>query len=176
MYLRFKESVLELKNVKNLCFLSLLIVLKIVVSSLRIVISPYIQISFGFLIYIVVGCLFGIFCSVILAILSYILSFFVGFSNFFHVGFLVSSIFSAFIYSVFLYKKKFSYKRVVFATIVNDILVHFFLNIIWLSQLFYGGNFVNAFILRVPKNFVMLPIDCVLSFFVLAFVRKLLRY
>lgn len=173
MFLKFKKSALELKNVKNVCFLSLFAVLKIILSSLKIAVAPEIYISFGFLVYIFIGGFFGPFCSVIFAIITYILSFvFVSYISF-HFGFLFSSVVSCFIFSLFLYKKKFSFKRVVLGTIVNDVVVHFFLNILWLSQLFHNGDFLKAFVVRIPKGFVMLFVNCFLAVLVIVFIKKL---
>ena len=173
MFLKFKKSAFELKNIKNVCLLSLFAVLKIILSSLKIAVAPEIYISFGFLIYIFIGGFFGPFCSVIFAIITYILGFvFVTYIPF-HFGFLFSSVVSCFIFSLFLYKQKFSFKRVVLGTIVNDVVVHFFLNILWLSQLFHNGDFLKAFVVRVPKSFIMLFVDCFLAVLVIVFLKKL---
>ena len=175
MHPKLKESVYELKSIKNLCLLSFLVVVKIFVSSLKVVVVPSIQISFGFLVYIIVGCLFGPFCSFVFAILTYLLSVFIYPSVFFHFGFLISAIVSSLIYAIFLYKRRFSFKRVIFSTIFNDVFVHFFLNIVWLSQLFHNNDFFKAFVFHLPKGVVMLPIDCVLSCFVVVFVKKIFK-
>ena len=173
LFLKFKKSVLELRNVKNICLLSFFAVLKIIISSFKIAVAPHIYISFGFLVYIFVGGFFGPFCSVVFAIVTHILSFaFVSYTSF-HFGFLISSIVSCFIYSLFLYKQEFRVKRGVLGTIVNDFVVHFFLNIIWLSQLFHDGDFFKSFVIRVPKGFIMLFVDCFLAFLAIVFIKKL---
>lgn len=173
MFSKFKKSALELKNIKNICLLSLFAVLKIIISSLKIAVAPEIYISFGFLIYIFIGGFFGPFCSVVFAIITYILGFvFVSYIPF-HFGFLFSAVVSCFIFSLFLYKQKFRFKRVILGTIVNDIVVHFFLNILWLSQLFHNGDFLKAFVVRVPKGFIMLFINCFLAVLVIVFLKRL---
>ena len=175
MFKILKFSFLEIKNVKNLCILSFLLVLKVLISSFRIVITPGVQISFGFVVYIVVGAFFGFFASFLFGLISYFLSLILGYSIFFHIGFLISSVVSAVIYALFLYKLKLKLKRVVLATIVNDLVVHFFLNIIWLSQIFNGGNFLVAFSQRFLKSVVMLFLNCFISAFIVILLRKITK-
>ena len=175
MFKGLKSSFHEIKSVKNLCALSFLLVLKVLISSFRIVITPGVQISFGFVVYIVVGAFFGFFASFLFCLISYFLSLIFGYSLFFHIGFLVSSVVSATIYALFLYKLKLKVKRVVLATVVNDFIVHFFLNIFWLSQIFNGGNFLVAFSQRFLKSVIMLFLNCFISAFIVILLKKITK-
>ncbi len=174
MFDKVKSSFYEFKKIKNLSVLSMLLMLKILVSLFQINISFGVKISFGFLIYIIVASFYGFFSGVIFTILAYLLNFVTGVVEVFHIGFLISSIFCILIYSIFLYKLKLLVKRVVIATIINDLVIHFILNNIWLSQI-YNTRFSLIFSVRILKNIIMLPIDCVLGTLIVIALQKIVQ-
>ena len=160
---RFIYSAKELKSVSNLCIISILMAMKIVlhmVGTIRLTQSMYI--GFGFLVVVVVGSMFGPFVSIFFGLFADILGFIVAPDGKFHFGFTLNSVLGALIYSLFLYKFRLSTKRIVITSVVHDIVINFVLNSMWLAQMYYGNSFIKSFVLRLPKGLIMLPIHCLL--------------
>ena len=171
---KIKSSFNEFKKIRNLSILSMLLVVKILISLFQINLAVGMKISFGFLVYMIVASLYGFFSGIIFVILAYMLNFIIGVVEIFHIGFLISNIFCVLTYSIFLYKLNLKVKRVVIATIINDLVIHFILNNIWLAQI-YGSSFSSIFSIRIVKNIIMMPLDCVLAAFVVIALRKIVK-
>ncbi len=175
----FKRSALELKSVKNLCVISFLLAIKIVIQlTCTIRIANYLYIGFSFLIFIVTGSMFGPVVSFLFGFMADILGFCVcsskGGGDFF-IGFTISSIVSAVIYSLFLYKFKLGVIRVVFAQIIHDLVVCFWLNTLWLSITRFNGDLQKAFFNRILKECLVLPINCVMALVVASAFKKVVE-
>ncbi len=165
MFSKFKESFNEMKSVRNLCIISLLMALRMLLRIVgSITINHYMVVGFGFLAYIIVGTMFGPFVAIIFGFLSDILCFYlIGSNGPFHWGFTLDSILSVLIYSLFLYKFKLSATRALVTQIVHDIIICVILNTYWLSQMYFQNDFSKAFLSRLPKELIVLPINCVLT-------------
>ncbi len=165
MFSKFKESFNEMKSIKNLCIVSLLMAMVLVLKAVAtITINNYLRISFVFLVHIIVGTMFGPFVAIIFGFFSDVLGFYVTVSNGpFHWGFTIDSILSVLIYSFFLYKFKLSATRALVTQVVHDVITGVILNTYWLSQMYFQNDFSKAFLSRLPKELAVLPINCVLS-------------
>ena len=165
MFSNFKESFNEMKSVKNLCIISLLMAMRILLKVFSIKITSFLVVGFGFLAYVIVGAMFGPFVAIIFGFLSDILGFYITYSGDapFHWGFTFNSVLSVLIYSLFLYKFKLGLVRCVITQIVHDVIICFILNTYWLSQMYFHNDFLKAFLARLPKELAVLPINCVLT-------------
>ena len=174
MFSLVKNSALELKSVKNLCIVSILMALRMVVGLFSIKLTPYLVIGFGFLVYLVVGSMFGPIVSMLFGFFSDVLHFFIFPSGgaSFHFGFTLSSILSVLVYGLFLYKFKLSVLRVVICQIVHDVFIFWILNTIWVSQMYFKNNFAKAFSLRIIKEIGKLPINCILAVIVALVLKR----
>lgn len=177
MFSSVKNSALELKSVKNLCIVSILMAFRLVVGLFSIKLSAYMVIGFGFLVYLVVGTMFGPIVSILFGFFSDILHFFIFPSGgaSFHLGFTLSSILSVLVYGVFLYKFKLSIVRVVICQIVHDVFIFWILNTVWLSQMYFKNNFLKAFSLRFPKEIGKLPVNCILAVIVAVILKRFFK-
>lgn len=177
MFSNFKESFNEMKSVKNLCIISLLMAMRILLKIFSIKITEYLVVGFGFLAYVIVGTMFGPFVAIIFGFLSDILGFYIASSGSapFHWGFTLNSILSVLIYSLFLYKFKLGVVRSVVTQIVHDIVICFILNTYWLSQMYFNNDVYKAFLARLPKELSVLPINCVLTASLVVVFKRVAR-
>lgn len=175
-----KRSALELKSVKNLCIISFLLAVKIVIQFVcTIRIANYLHVGFSFLVFIIVGSMFGPVVSFLFGFMADILGFCIcsgsGKSGAFFIGFTISSILSAVIYSLFLYKFKFGVARVIVMQIIHDLIICFCLNTLWLSITVFGGNLQKAFFARILKECLVLPINCIMALVVASAFKKVVE-
>ena len=175
--LKIKESFLELKSVKNLCIISFLLAMEMVVRFVGIIrITSYIYVGFGFLIFIIVGTMFGPFVACIFGFLSDIIGFYVIHSGAsFHWGFTLSSILGALIYGMFLYKLKLDVFRVLVVQIMHDLIIYCFLNTLWLSQMYFKNDFWKAFMLRLPKECITIVINSLLAVYLSIMLKRVVK-
>lgn len=164
----FKDSFLEVKSVKNLCIISILMAMNLTLCFVgTIKLTDYAHISFGFLVFFIVGTMYGPVVSFLFGFFADILGFyvranFIGVSGRFHLGFTLTSVLSATFYGLFLYKYKLNASRVIIVEIVKDLICNWFLNSLFLAQLLFNNDFKRAFFLRLPKECCCIVINCVL--------------
>ena len=169
----YQHSLHELTVTKNVVLCGLMVALAIVLSTIAsISFGPYIRIGFSgipnriveFLFGPVVGSLFG----GALDILKYILK---PNGPYFY-GFTLSAMLSGIIYGTILYRKPLSIVRVILAEFLIKVFINCILNTFWLSML-YGDGFFVLLPLRVLKNLVMFPVDSIILFLSLAYIKKI---
>lgn len=172
-----KQSFSEFKSVKNLCTMSILMALYMVVRFIGMIrINHFIHVGFGFLVFLIAGSMFGAAFSFIFGLLGDVVCFFVFPSDGrFNIGFTISSIISALIYAFFLYKYKLTITRALLAQIVHDIVVSLLLNTYFLAFMYFKGSILKSFFARLPKFLICLPINCVLAVSLLILFRNVVK-
>ena len=105
-----RESAREIKNVRSLTGGAMLIALDLILNYTRIVISSFMEISFAFLAVAVSGMLYGPVMAGIMAAVADIIGFFVSPNGFFFPGFTLNAFLSGFMFGLFFYKKKITFK------------------------------------------------------------------
>lgn len=171
IFFKFKNSILELKSIKNLSIIAFLMALLIVLNFMVVEVSNLVLISFEFVVVFLLGAMFGPFVAAILGFLGDLLCYLIHPVGPFFIWYAVSFMVDGLIYGIFLYKNKLKTKKVVIVQIARDVLTNVFLNtfFIWLQ---FGGDFLKLLIfVRVPKNIIKIPINC----FIVAIVSKILR-
>ena len=168
----FRTSLGELSVVRNLVLCGLMAALAVILGMVgTISAGPYIRIGFSglpnrmvdFLFGPAAGCLFG----GMLDLLKYIVTP----SGPFFFFFTFNAMLAGLIYGSILYRRPVSWKRVIFAEFLVKLLVNCTLNTLWLSML-YDNAFMILLPARMIKNAVMLPIDCIILYFSLAFMSR----
>jgi len=170
----FESSLREMFVTRNMVLCGLMAALAMVLSmTASIEVGPYIKIGFSgipnriveFLFGPVTGCLFGGAMDVLKYALKPTGPFFFGFTfNVMLAGLIYGSIF---------YKKPVSIKRIMAAELLVKVIVNCFLNTLWISML-YGKGFFVLLPARLLKNAVMLPIDSMILYVSLVYVKKLM--
>lgn len=176
--LKIKESCCELKSVKNLCIISFLLAIALVMKLIGVIkITSYIHVGFGFLVFIIVGAMFGPAVAAIFGLLCDILGFCLvntGGASF-HLGFTMSSVLGALIYGLFLYKLRLGIVRVILVQIVHDLIIYCVLNTLWLSQMYFNNDFGKAFLLRLPKECITLVVNSVLAVYLGIMLKRVVK-
>ena len=171
VFLKFKQSFLELRSFKNLSMLAVLMALLLVLNFMVVEVSNLVSISFEFIILFLTGAMFGPFVAAILGFVGDLFCYLVHPIGPFFIWYAVSFMVDGLIYGFFLYKNRLETKRVVVIQVLRDILVNVFLNtfFIWLQ---FGGDFLKLlFFVRIPKNIIKIPVNC----FIMVFISKILR-
>jgi len=91
----------------------------------------------------------------------------------FFFGFTFNVMLAGLIYGSIFYKKPVSIKRIMAAELLVKVIVNCFLNTLWISML-YGKGFFVLLPARLLKNAVMLPIDSMILYVSLVYVKKLM--
>ncbi|MGN0240909.1 MAG: folate family ECF transporter S component [Candidatus Weimeria sp.] len=169
---KIKDSAAELKSVRSLCTVAMLMALSAVLNMVSTInIGQFIHIGLAWIPIVLIDALFGpvtgAFAAAALDIINYALRP----DGAFFPGFTVGAMLSAFIYGLFLYRRQTGIVRCFVShglvTVINNII----LNTIWLSIL-YGQAFKALLLPRLIKNLITWPIYSVLMFVILTAIEK----
>ena len=127
-------------------------------------VGPYIRIGFSGIPNRIVECLFGPVAGCLFGGALDILKYALKPTGPFFFGFTFNVMLAGIIYGSILYRKPVSIKRIVAAELLIKILINCILNTLWISMP-----------LRVFKNVIMLPIDSLILYFALTYVKRLLK-
>jgi ECF transporter S component (folate family) len=168
--LLFTSSMNELKNVSAISVAGMLVAIGVVLSFVKIVLSPVLEISFSFLPLAAGGLLYGPVVGGVMGILTDVLGYFVRPNGPFFPGFTLNALISGVLYGLFLYKKPVTWTRVIIVSALIAVFINLGLNSLWLSVL-YGKAFIVLVSARIIKNIVMFPINTVLLMVLLKFIE-----
>jgi len=169
--LLFKSSASELKNVTTISVAGMLVGIGVVLSFVKIVLSPVLEISFSFLPLAAGGLLYGPVVGGIIGIWIDILGYFVRPNGPFFPGFTLSALISGVLYGLFLYKKPVTWTRVIIVSALIAVFINLGLTSLWLSMM-YGKAFLVLLSARILKNVVMFPINTALLMVLLKFIER----
>ena len=172
----FRESANELRKVQAIALCGIMGALAIVlgyVATIRI--GDYIRVGFSFLPNVIIDFLYGPVVGGVFGGVMDIVKYLMNPTGPFFPGFTISAIVGAVIYGIILYRQKVTILRVFMAQLLVKVVVNLMLNTIWLVML-YGYGLAAILPGRIISNAVMLPIDTVITFVVLTFVQKNIKY
>ena len=173
-----RQSFSEFKSVKNLCIMAILMALYMVVRFIgTFEIKDFIRIEFGFLIFLIAGSMFGPAFAFLIGFLGDVVCYFMFSSGKapYNFGFTISSMVSALIYALFLYKYKLTIMRAILAQIIHDVIISLILNTYFLAPMYFNGDISKCFFLRLPKFLICLPINCALAVSLLILFRNVAK-
>lgn len=169
----YSDSLKELFVTKNMVLCGLLAALAIVLGMVASIdAGPYIRIGFSGIPNRVVDCLFGPVAGCLFGGALDVLKYVMKPTGPYFFGLTFSAMLAGVLYGTILYRKPVTIKRILAAELLNKLLVNCVLNTLWISML-YGKGFFVLLPLRILKNAVMLPIDSMILYFSLNFVKKL---
>lgn len=171
----YVSSLREFASPRGLTICGLMCALAIVLNlTARIDFGEYIRISFSGLANRVVECLFGPIIGGIFGAVTDILNYIVKPSGGFFPGFTFNKMLEGFLFGAILYKKPIKIPRIFAAQFLVKLIVNCGFNTLWLCVMY--GQAVRVLLpSRLIKNAVMLPIDTVITFFVLTTAVSILR-
>ncbi|EHJ00126.1 hypothetical protein CDLVIII_3567 [Clostridium sp. DL-VIII] len=162
----FLYSSKELKSVRNLVIVAMLMTVGIVINLFTIPITPVMRISLGFLAISMIGMLFGPIVAGMCGGMSDIINYLIIPNGPYFPGFTISGILAGILYGIVLYNKKITLARCIIAIIIETVAIDIFLNTFWLSIL-YGKGFTMLIPLRAFKDIIMIPIKVFIMYFLL---------
>ena len=167
----FGDSFQEMRNLKNLAAISMLLAITVGLGFYRLQITDYLRIGFDSLAKELTGMLFGPVAACAVAGLADIISYILKPVGAFFPGLTLSAMLAGVIYGVVLYRKPLTLRRVILANVLVTVFVNLLLNTYWMSVL-YGNGFLAILPARAVKQALMLPIDIILFYTVARLLGK----
>ena len=134
----FVSSIVEMKSVKVIAAIGMLIALSVVLSFFTIPVGNIFKVSFVFIANELTGMLFGPIPGAVMGALSDIIKWAVKPTGAFFPGYTLSGILGGLIYGIVLYRKPFSIWRVAIANTLVSFFVNLLLNTLWVTT--FTGN------------------------------------
>ena len=168
-------SVKGVFKLKNVAIIGMMLALGVILDRLfSFYPTPTFRIlSFSYLPGVIVAMLFGPWAALIYGLISDTLKFAVNPHGFYFFGYAISEMLMFFIYACFLYKRRISFFKVLFAKIIIMAIISFGLNFVWnsmmygtaASKFFTGGRLIN--------NAVQLPFHTLLTLYAGEYLSKI---
>lgn len=179
----FMESAAEFKNIRSLTTAALLIALHTVLAVfVSVQVTDSLRISVSFLANVAIGCLYGPVMGAVCGGIGDIVQFVIKPTGPYFPGWTISAACACFIYGMFFYKrfperKRFLIQpdisflvRTFIAIALDMVLVNILMGTYWVTVM-YGKGFMVYLTSRFIKNIIQLPINVVLTYYVLGFLR-----
>ncbi len=170
----WKSSADNLKNVRMLAFIALMIALKIVIGFIRIPVGENLRITLTYIVVAIEGMVVGPVAGMTSAFITDNLSFILFPDGAYFPGYTLTAMLGSLFYSIFLYKKKPTWSRITLAKICNNYLVNVLLGSLWSSML-YGKAYLVYATTSLIKNTVLLPIEIILLMISIKFILPILK-
>lgn len=168
---KMQASLANLQSSKAICGSALLCACNILLTSIRIDISPLLTISFASLAIALCSYYYGPLMSGIACVIADTLSFIIRPNGPYFPGFAINAFLIAFIYGCFFYQQQvISIKRVITARICIVIIINLFLTPLWLSLMYGEALLASA---RIIKNIILFPLDAWLLYLILSTGKRL---
>ena len=162
VFAQYRDSLRSLRSTSTLTTAGLLLAIQMVLSSYGVIeVTDSLKISLAHLALAPTAMLFGPVVAGMQGALSDILGFMLKPTGPYFPGFTLTALLGGVIYGMFFYKTRRSTWQIIAARLVIIVFVNICLNTVFLSMLYGPGQWA-ALPLRAMKNFLQLPIDCVL--------------
>ena len=160
--LRFSSSLHALSKTRTLTTVSLLLAIQMVLSSYGVIeVTDSLKISLAHLALTPTAILFGPVAAGLQGALSDILGFILKPTGPYFPGFTLTACLLGMIYGMALYQTRRTVWHIIAARVAVCLLLNITLNTVFLSML-YGPSRLATLPLRIVKNLIQLPIDCLL--------------
>lgn len=166
------QSAKELKSIKTIVVVSMLVALIVVLSFSNFYILNTLRVSFTFIPIVIASTLFGPIVGGITGVLGDVLGYFTSQAGHgvYNIGFTINGFINGFIYGLFLYKR-FSPLRVTLAKLLQVIIVEILLTPFWLSFM-YGDSYIVLMWGRLFKTVIFIPIEIIVTILISKIVIK----
>lgn len=172
---KFRQSAQELKQVRTLTGVAMLLAMSVVISfTASVRVTETIKIGLGYLITALLGMLYGPFTAALAAGAGDLIKYLLKPDGAYFFGFTLTSMLGGVVYGVFFYREKCTIPRAIASKATVSLLLNCLLNTVWVSWL-YGMPFLGALGPRVIKNLMALPFEIVLLYIVLNGMNKVIQ-
>ena len=171
---KFRQSAQELKQVRTLTGVAMLLAMSVVISfTASVRVTETIKIGLGYLITALLGMLYGPFTAALAAGAGDLIKYLLKPDGAYFFGFTLTAMLGGVVYGVFFYREKCTIPRAIASKATVSLLLNCLLNTVWVSWL-YGMPF-GALGPRVIKNLMALPFEIVLLYIVLNGMNKVIQ-
>ena len=172
---KFRQSAQELKQVRTLTGVAMLLAMSVVISfTASVRVTETIKIGLGYLITALLGMLYGPFTAALAAGAGDLIKYLLKPDGAYFFGFTLTAMLGGVVYGVFFYREKCTIPRAIASKATVSLLLNCLLNTVWVSWL-YGMPFFGALGPRVIKNLMALPFEIVLLYIVLNGMNKVIQ-
>lgn len=172
---KFRQSAQELKQVRTLTGVAMLLAMSVVISfTASVRVTETIKIGLGYLITALLGMLYGPFTATLAAGAGDLIKYLLKPDGAYFFGFTLTAMLGGVVYGVFFYREKCTIPRAIASKATVSLLLNCLLNTVWVSWL-YGMPFLGALGPRVIKNLMALPFEIVLLYVVLNGMNKVIQ-
>lgn len=172
---KFRQSAQELKQVRTLTGVAMLLAMSVVISfTASVRVTETIKIGLGYLITALLGMLYGPFTAALAAGAGDLIKYLLKPDGAYFFGFTLTAMLGGVVYGVFFYREKYTIPRAIASKATVSLLLNCLLNTVWVSWL-YGMPFLGALGPRVIKNLMALPFEIVLLYIVLNGMNKVIQ-
>ena len=172
---KFRQSAQELKQVRTLTGVAMLLAMSVVISfTASVRVTGTIKIGLGYLITALLGMLYGPFTAALAAGAGDLIKYLLKPDGAYFYGFTLTAMLGGVVYGVFFYREKCTIPRAIASKATVSLLLNCLLNTVWVSWL-YGMPFLGALGPRVIKNLMALPFEIVLLYIVLNGMNKVIQ-
>ena len=174
----FTQSAAELKKLRSLTGIAMLVALNVALSFVTIPIGSTMKISISFLAIAIMGMLYGPVAAGMGAALGDILSYLLTPGNSmgaYFFGFTLTAFLGGIVYGIAFYSCKVSVPRVIIAKAAVNLLLNLLLNTFWIFILYGKAVGIVEIFSRIFKNLLMLPLEIAALFIILKAITKLIQ-
>lgn len=163
----------ELRQVRSICGMALLLALSVVVDQFSFYVGP-VKIGVGSLISAMLGCFYGPVAGAFAAGVGDIVKYLIRPDGAFFFGYTLNAMLGGMFYGIFFYKMRVSILRVVSVKLLINTLVNGLLGTLWYSML-YGKGFLAIFPARMWANIVKVPVESIVLLILLPTLIAVIR-
>ena len=172
---KFRQSAQELKQVRTLTGVAMLLAMRVVISfTASVRVTETIKIGLGYLITALLGMLYGPFTAALAAGAGDLIKYLLKPDGAYFFGFTLTAMLGGVVYGVFFYREKCTIPRAIASKATVSLLLNCLLNTVWVSWL-YGMPFLGALGTKIIKNLMALPFEIVLLYIVLNGMNKVIQ-
>lgn len=168
---QFQESSRELKKLNTLVLTALMIALGIVLGQFSIQFTQDIKVGISFIATQLTATMFGPVVGGVMGGVADIVKFIIKPTGAFSILWTLNAIVGPMIYGVMLYKKKFTFWRVLLSKAVVAIVVNVCMSCTW-SAILYGSAFWAVLPTKIVQQIIQVPIQSVIFYFFVKSLQK----
>ena len=171
----FPDSLNELKSVRNLTTIAMLLAMAVVFNFFSIDVNQYVTIGFSMLPLSLIGMIFGPIPAGLAGAACDVIGYLIKPTGPYFFGFTFNAFLGGIFYGMLFYKGQANLWRVLVAKLMIMLIINLGFTSIWF-RILYQQAFQVFIPMRLLKNVIMYPIECGMIYLVLYYVRRVYRY
>lgn len=157
----WRAAAQELKNLRVLVLMAVLVAISIVVSGFYIPVAQNLRIYFSFIVSTVAGWIGGPLMALVYGLVTDLIGFAVHPSGGFFPGYTLTSMLGPLFYALFFYRSKLSLLRIFLCKLSVNLWINILLGSVW-SAMLYGKGYLFYLANSTIKNLLLLPLETVI--------------